>query len=105
VDIEGRRRSTKFEDRGSGGRGGGGLPVTALASIVRLFGVKGAVIVGVVGAAFFFLAPASLKQAAERALGRRSHRKPERARCRQCLRGHAHQQQGVRLLARRAGFD
>jgi len=63
VDIEGRRRSTKFEDRGSGGRGGGGLPVTALASIVRLFGVKGAVIVGVVGAAFFFLAPASLKQA------------------------------------------
>jgi predicted metalloprotease len=64
VDIEGRRRSSKFEDRGSGGGGrGGGLPLNALSSIVRLIGVKGAAIVGVIGAGVYFLAPASVKQA------------------------------------------
>jgi predicted metalloprotease len=64
VDIEGQRRSSKFEDRGSGGRGGGGgLPLNALSSIVRLLGVKGTAIVGVIGAAVYFLAPAGLKQA------------------------------------------
>ena len=43
MDIEGQRRSSKFEDRGVGGRGGGGggLPINALSSIVRLLGVKG----------------------------------------------------------------
>jgi len=71
VDIEGQRRSSKFEDRGSGGRGGGGggLPINALSSIVRLLGVKGAAIVAVIGAGVFFLAPASLKQALLSALG------------------------------------
>jgi predicted metalloprotease len=70
VDIEGQRRSSKFEDRGSGGRGGGGgLPINALSSIVRLLGVKGAAIVAVIGAGVFFLAPASLKQAILSALG------------------------------------
>jgi predicted metalloprotease len=64
VDIEGQRRSSKFEDRGSGGRGGGGgLPLNALSSIVRLVGVKGAAIIGIVGAGIYFLAPASIKQA------------------------------------------
>jgi uncharacterized protein len=64
LDIEGQRRSSKFEDRGSGGRGGGGgLPLNALSSVVRLIGVKGAAIVGVIGAGIFFLAPASVKQA------------------------------------------
>lgn len=65
MDIEGQRRSSKFEDRGggSGGGGGGGLPVNALASLVRLLGFKGAAVVGVIGAGVFFLAPASVKQA------------------------------------------
>jgi predicted metalloprotease len=64
VDIQGQRRSSKFEDRGSGGRsGGGGMPLNALSSVVRLLGVKGTAIIGVIGAAVYFLAPASLKQA------------------------------------------
>ena len=64
MDIEGQRRSSKFEDRGGGSRGGGGgLAVNALGAIVRLIGIKGAAIVGVLGAAVFFLAPASVKQA------------------------------------------
>jgi predicted metalloprotease len=65
VEIEGRRRSSKFEDRGSGGGGGGGggLPINALSSLVRLLGFKGTAIVGAIGAAVFFLAPASVKQA------------------------------------------
>lgn len=65
MEIEGRRRSSKFEDRGSGGGGGGGggLPINALSSLVRLLGFKGTAIVGAIGAAVFFLAPASVKQA------------------------------------------
>jgi uncharacterized protein len=64
MDIEGQRRSSKFEDRGSGGRGrGGGLPINALSSVVRMLGFKGAAILGVVAAGVFFLAPASVKQA------------------------------------------
>jgi predicted metalloprotease len=64
VETEGRRRSTNFEDRGSGGgRGGGGLGINALSSVVRVLGVKGAAIVGVVLAGAYFLAPAGVKQA------------------------------------------
>lgn len=63
MDIEGRRRSTKFEDRGrGGGGGGGGIPVNALASVVRLLGFKGAAIAGGVLVVGFFLLPAPLKQ-------------------------------------------
>jgi len=71
VDIEGQRRSEKFEDRGSGrgGGGGGGLPLNALSSIVRLLGVKGTMVIGVIGAGIYFLAPAGVKQALLRALG------------------------------------
>ena len=68
MDIEGQRRSSKFEDRGSGGRGGGGLPMNALSSVVRMLGFKGAAIVGVVVAGIYFLAPASVKQALLNAL-------------------------------------
>ena len=66
MDIEGQRRSSKFEDRGSSGRGGGGgggLPLNLLSSLVRVIGVKGVAIVGVIGAGIYFLAPASVKQA------------------------------------------
>jgi predicted metalloprotease len=62
--IEGRRRSSNFEDRGAGGGGGGrgGLPVQALASVVKLFGIKGMLIVAVVVGVGYFLLPAALKQ-------------------------------------------
>jgi uncharacterized protein len=69
VDIEGQRRSGKFEDRGRGGRGGaGGLPINALMSIVRLLGVKGTAVVGLLAAGVFFLAPPEMKQALLRAV-------------------------------------
>jgi len=69
VDIEGQRRSTKFEDRGSGGRGGGGgLPLNALSSLVRVIGMKGVLVIGAIGAGVYFLAPASVKQALLNAL-------------------------------------
>jgi len=69
MDIGGKRRSTRFEDRGGGSRGGGGgLPINALFSIVRLFGVKGAVVVGVIGVGAYLLAPAGVKQAILNAL-------------------------------------
>ena len=69
MDIEGQRRSSKFEDRGRGGRGGlGGLPINALFSVVRLLGVKGAAVVAMLGAGVFFLAPAGMKQALLRAV-------------------------------------
>jgi predicted metalloprotease len=63
MDIDGQRRSSKFEDRGGGSRGGGGLLIGALSSLVRMLGFKGAAIVAVIGAGVYFLAPASVKQA------------------------------------------
>jgi uncharacterized protein len=64
VEIEGRRRSSNFEDRGGGARGGGGgLSANALTSVVRLLGVKGTAIIAAVLAGVYFLAPASVKQA------------------------------------------
>jgi predicted metalloprotease len=59
MDIEGRRRSTEFEDRGRGGGGGaGGLPIQALTSVMHLIGVKGTLILGV----GYFVLPTSIKQ-------------------------------------------
>ncbi len=70
MDIEGQRRSTKFEDRGAGGGGGGGgLPINALSSVVRLLGFKGTLVLGALAAGVFLFAPASVKQALLSALG------------------------------------
>lgn len=65
MDIEGQRRSTKFEDRGAGGGGGGGggLPLNALSSVVRLLGFKGTLVVGAIAAGAFLFAPDGVKQA------------------------------------------
>ena len=61
--IEGQRRSSNFEDRGTGrGGGGGGVPVQALFSLVRLLGFKGTLLAGAVLAIGFFVLPASVKQ-------------------------------------------
>jgi uncharacterized protein len=64
METEGRRRSTNFEDRGSGrgGGGGGGLPVQALSSLVRFLGIKGTLIAGAVLGVGFLVLPASIKQ-------------------------------------------
>jgi len=62
--IEGQRRSSNFEDRGTGrrGGGGGGLPIQALMSVVSLLGFKGTLLVGAVLAVGFFVLPAGVKQ-------------------------------------------
>lgn len=62
--IEDRRRSDNFEDRGAGRGGrGGGLPIQALVSLVRVLGFKGTLIAGAVLAIGFVLMPAGLRQA------------------------------------------
>src|SRR5262245_18944286 len=62
--IEGRHKSSDFEDRGTGGGGGsrGGVPIQALTSIVSLLGVKGTLIVGGLLAVALFVMPAGLRQ-------------------------------------------
>jgi predicted metalloprotease len=60
--IEGQRRSDNFEDRGTGRGGGGGVPIQALLSLVRVLGFKGTLVAGAVLLIGFFVLPASLKQ-------------------------------------------
>src|SRR5262245_6986952 len=62
--IEGQRKSSNFEDRGTGrsGGGGGGVPVQALMSLVNLLGFKGVLVIGVILVGAFFVLPAGLKQ-------------------------------------------
>src|SRR6187551_1243330 len=65
MDTEGRRRSDNFEDRGEGGRryGAGGMAPVAIMGLLRMLGVRGAlVVVAIVGGVYLF-APASLKHA------------------------------------------
>lgn len=65
MDIRGHRRSSNFEDLGHGGgkrRRGGGIPVNALLSVVRVLGFKGTAVVGVVAVAGYALLPASVTQ-------------------------------------------
>jgi len=61
--TEGQRKSTNFEDRGTGrGGGGGGIPIQALMSVVSLLGFKGTLIAAVVLVGAFFVLPAGIKQ-------------------------------------------
>jgi predicted metalloprotease len=61
--IDDQRRSSNFEDRGTGrGGGGGGVPIQALLSLVSLLGFKGTLLAGSVLAIGFLLLPAGLKQ-------------------------------------------
>ncbi len=63
MDINGHRRSEKFEDRGTArGGGGGGIPIHLLFSVFRVLGFKGSLILGIVGVVAFFFMPASVKQ-------------------------------------------
>jgi len=61
MDIEGRRRSEHFEDRGHGGGGGGGLPVQLLFGLVHLLGVKGVAVIGALLGVGYLVLPAGLK--------------------------------------------
>lgn len=64
MDIQGRRRSENFEDRGAGGGGhGGGVGSRLLFGALRMFGPKGALVVAVLLGGAYFLAPASIKRA------------------------------------------
>jgi predicted metalloprotease len=60
--IEDQRRSSNFEDRGTGRGGGGGVPIQALLAVVRLLGFKGTLIVGAVVGLGFLVLPSGLKQ-------------------------------------------
>lgn len=62
--TEGQRRSDNFEDRGRGSvqRAGGGIPVYALFSLVRVLGVKGTLIVGAIALAVYFFMPGTVKE-------------------------------------------
>ncbi len=61
--IDDQRRSDNFEDRGtgSGEGGGGGVPLQALFGLMQLLGVKGTLIIGVVGLIALVVMPAGLK--------------------------------------------
>lgn len=59
--TEGQRPSDNFEDRGRG-VGGAAIPAGILFSLLGRLGFRGILIVGVILAAVFFLAPASIKQ-------------------------------------------
>jgi predicted metalloprotease len=62
--IDDQRRSSNFEDRGtgSGGGRGGGVPIQALFGVVRLLGVKGTLIAGVVVAIALFVMPSGVRE-------------------------------------------
>jgi predicted metalloprotease len=60
--TEGQRKSSNFEDRGTGRGGGGGVPIQALGGLVRLLGIKGTLIAGVVIVVTFLLMPAGVKE-------------------------------------------
>ena len=61
--TENQRRSSNFEDRGSGrGGGGGGVPIMALVGLVRFLGVKGTLLAGVVMIVAFLFMPAAVKE-------------------------------------------
>src|SRR5688500_16026656 len=60
--TDNQRRSSNFEDRGSGRGGGAGVPLRAVAGLVRFLGVKGTLIAGLVMLVAFVVMPAGLKE-------------------------------------------
>ena len=63
METDGHRRSGNFEDRGSRrAGGGGGLPVYALAGLVRMLGVKGTLIVGAILVVGYLLMPGAFRE-------------------------------------------
>lgn len=66
MDIDGKRRSDNFEDRGQGSARGGsrGGGTRLLSTVYRRFGFKGILVAGVVLGGVYLFAPDSVKQAA-----------------------------------------
>jgi predicted metalloprotease len=64
MDIDGQRRSERFEDRGrgAGGAGRGGLPVGLLLDLVQRLGVRGTLLLAAVAGVGYFFMPAGLRQ-------------------------------------------
>ena len=66
MDIEGKRRSDNFEDRGDGGGGGnrtGGAAPQLLGAVVRRFGIKGGIVAGVLVVGAYLWAPDAVRSA------------------------------------------
>ena len=61
MDIQGRRRSDNFEDRGHRA-GGGGVPAGAVSAIVRLLGFRNVVILAAIAGVGYLVLPASVRQ-------------------------------------------
>lgn len=65
MEIDGKRRSEHFEDRGDGGAGrvrGGGVGPQLLGFVLRRFGFKGVLIAGVLIGGVYLFAPTSVRQ-------------------------------------------
>lgn len=65
MDIDGKRRSDNFEDRGTGGASrasGGGVGTQLLGAAYRRFGIKGVLIAGVAIGGLYLFGPSSVKQ-------------------------------------------
>lgn len=67
MDLDGKRRSNNFEDRGSGRRSagpsrGGAVSPQLIGAIVSRFGIKGLLVVGVIAAGVYILAPKTVTQ-------------------------------------------
>ncbi|HEX6323865.1 MAG TPA: neutral zinc metallopeptidase, partial [Vicinamibacterales bacterium] len=62
--TEGQRKSDNFEDRGTGRgmRAGGGVPIAALAGLVRILGWKGTLILGAIALVAYFFLPGAVKE-------------------------------------------
>jgi predicted metalloprotease len=61
--TEGQRKSDNFEDRGTGSmRAGGGVPVAALAGLVRILGFKWTLILGAIALVAYFFMPGAVKE-------------------------------------------
>jgi predicted metalloprotease len=61
MKIDGHRRSTRFEDRGTGGVGGGAVPVALLFGLARRLGLKGTLILGAVLGVGYFVLPSGIR--------------------------------------------
>jgi predicted metalloprotease len=59
--IEGQRRSDNFQDRGRGRGGGGGVSGNLLFAVMRMFGLRGVIVIGIVLLGVYFLAPMSVR--------------------------------------------
>jgi predicted metalloprotease len=64
VDIQGRRRSENFEDRGRGASGGRrGIGGGVLSLLLQTLGIKGTLIIGGIAAVGYFVLPEGIRQA------------------------------------------